>query len=187
VSRAATVEGSERLRLFCALRLPEETVDGIVAWQVRALAEVPGTRVVARENLHATLAFLGHRPESELEAIVGALRGAAEAAEPARLSLHGYRETRSVGMLTFDDEDGRAAALARDLHERLAALGAYEPERRRWLPHVTVLRFRERPRLKPELPALEPFAPSDAAAYLSRLRPGGAQYEVLESVALGGR
>jgi 2'-5' RNA ligase len=187
VSRAATVEGSERRRLFCALRLPEEILDGIVAWQARALAEVPETRVVARENLHATLAFLGHRPESELEAIVGALRDAAEAAEQPRFSLHGYRETRSVGMLTFDDEDGRAGALAFDLHERLEALGVYEPERRRWLPHVTVLRFRERPHLRPELPALEPFAPSDAAAYLSRLRPGGAQYEVLESVALGGR
>ena len=34
---------------------------------------------------------------------------------------------------------------------------------------------------------LEPFVSSDAAVYLSRLRSGGAQYEVLESVALGGR
>ena len=91
-------------------------------------------------------------------------------------------------MLTFDDEDGRAAALAADLHERLAALGVYEPRApRTWLPHVTVLRFRERPRLQPALPELEPFVPSDAAVYLSRLRPGGAQYEVLESVAVGGR
>jgi 2'-5' RNA ligase len=90
-------------------------------------------------------------------------------------------------MLTFDDADGRAAALAVDLHERLAALGVYEPERRKWLPHVTVLRFRKRPRLQPVLPELEPFMPSDAAAFLSRLRPSGAQYEVLESMAVGGR
>ena len=90
-------------------------------------------------------------------------------------------------MLTCDDDGGRAAALADDLQERLAALGVYERERRRWLPHVTVVRFRERPRLQPAPPALEPFAPSDAAAYLSRLRPGGAQYEVLESVEVGGR
>jgi 2'-5' RNA ligase len=73
------------------------------------------------------------------------------------------------------------------VHARLEALGVYEPERREWLPHVTVLRFRERPRLRPRLPDLEPFMPSDAAVYLSRLRPGGAQYEVLESVLLGGR
>jgi 2'-5' RNA ligase len=187
VSRAATVESGERLRLFLALRLPDEILDRLVAWQRRELADVPKTRVVPRENLHATLAFLGHRPVDEFGEILEALRGAAEAAEQPLLSLRGYRETRSVGMLTFDEEDERAGALARDLHARLEALGVYEPERRKWLPHVTVLRFRERPRLQPQLPVLEPFAPSDAAAYLSRLRPGGAQYEVLESVALGGR
>jgi 2'-5' RNA ligase len=187
VSRAATVESGERLRLFLALRLPDGILDRLVDWQCRELGDVPNTRVVRRENLHATLAFLGHRPADELDGILGALRGAAEAAERPLLSLHGYRETRSVGMLTFGDEGERAGALAHDLHARLEALGVYERERRRWQPHVTVLRFRERPRLQPELPVLEPFAPSDAAAYLSRLRPGGAQYEVLESMALGGR
>ena len=85
------------------------------------------------------------------------------------------------------DGDVHSEPLARDLHARLQALGVYKPERREWLPHVTVIRFRRRPRLQPPLPELEPFVPSDAAVYLSRLRPGGAQYEVLESVALGGR
>jgi 2'-5' RNA ligase len=183
----ASVEGDERLRLFLALLLPPATLDAIVSWQGEALADVHGVRVVPRENLHLTMAFLGHRPAAELEPIAGVLREAAERGEPVRLSLRGYRETRSVGMLTFDDESGRAAALAADLHARLEALGVYEPERRRWLPHVTVARFRERPRLQPALPSLEPFVPSDAAAYLSRLRPGGAQYEVLESMRVGGR
>jgi 2'-5' RNA ligase len=148
---------------------------------------MPEVRPLPAEHLHVTLAFLGHRPVEELDAILEALREAAARAEPPLLSLRGYRETRSVGMLTFDDADGRAAALAVDLHERLAALGVYELERRKWLPHVTVLRFRKRPRLQPVLPDLEPFMPSDAAAFLSRLRPSGAQYEVLESMAVGGR
>jgi len=162
-------------------------LDGLVAWQREALADVPRIRPVPRDHLHVTLVFLGHRPARELESILGALREAAASAEPSRLAVRGYRETRSVGMLTCDDEGGRAAALADDLQERLAALGVYERERRRWLPHVTVVRFRERPRLQPAVPALERFVPSDAAAYLSRLRPGGAQYEVLESVEVGGR
>ena len=186
MTAAASFEGDERIRLFCALRLPEQTLDGLVVWQRAALA-VQGIRPVPREHLHVTLAFLGHRPAGELEGITGALRGAAARAEPPRLAVRGYRETRSVGMLTCDDEDGRAAALASDLQLRLEALGVYELERRKWLPHVSVVRFRERPRLRPSLPALEPFVPSDAAAYLSRLRPGGAQYEVLESVEVGGR
>ena len=187
MSAAASFEGDERVRLFCALRLPERTLDGLVAWQREALAGVPSVRPVPREHLHITLAFLGHRPAGELEAILGALREAAAQVERPRLAARGYRETRSVGMLTCDDEGGRAAALADDLQERLVALGVYERERRRWLPHVTVVRFRKRPRLQPAPPALEPFVPSDAAAFLSRLRPGGAQYEVLESVEVGGR
>ena len=157
-------------------------VDRIVSWQERELRG----RVVPRDNLHATLAFLGWRPAGDLDGVVGALRDAASAARGLRFVLRGYRETRSVGMLTFDDEDGRGGAFANDLHGRLEALRVYRREARPWLPHVTVLRFRERPRLRPELPELEPFSPSDAAVYLSRLRPSGAQYEVLESVALGG-
>jgi RNA 2',3'-cyclic 3'-phosphodiesterase len=137
-------------------------------------------------NLHVTLAFLGSRPAGDLAGVAAALRDAAAGARSPRFALRGYRETRSVGMLTFDDEDGRGAGLAGDLFGRLEALGVYRREARAWLPHVTVLRFRERPRLRPELPELEPFSPSDAAVYLSRLRPSGAQYEVLESVGLGG-
>jgi 2'-5' RNA ligase len=187
VNLPASFGSDERVRLFCALRLPAETVERLVSWQRGAFAGVPGVRVLPAGNLHVTLAFLGHRPVGDLEAIVGALHEVSARAVRPLLSLRGYRETRSVGMLTFDDEDGRATSLAADLHGRLEALGVYEPERRRWLPHVTVLRFRERPRLRPALPELEPFVTSDAAAYLSRLRPGGAQYEVLESVAVGGR
>ncbi len=89
-------------------------------------------------------------------------------------------------MLVLDDEEGRAGALAADLHGRLERLGVYRREGRPWLPHVTVARFRARPGLQPGLPPVRTFVPSDAAAYLSRLRPSGAQYDVLESVALGG-
>jgi RNA 2',3'-cyclic 3'-phosphodiesterase len=162
-------------------------VERLVAWQQRTFAGMREVRPLPGDHLHVTLAFLGHRPVEELEAIFAALRESASRAQRPRLSLRGYRETRSVGMLTLDDDEGRATALAAHLHERLEALGVYERERRRWLPHVTVLRFRRRPRLRPDLPELEPFSPSDAAAYLSRLRPGGAQYEVLESMAVGGR
>ena len=70
------------------------------------------------------------------------------------------------------------------MQAELAELGVYRLENRDWLPHVTVLRFRDRPRLQPPLPELGPFAPSGAAAFLSRLHPSGAVYEVLESFPL---
>ena len=155
----------------------------IASWQQRELSG--RGRIVSPSNLHVTLAFLGARPAGELPAIAAALRiAAADAGEP-RLRLRGYRETRSVGMLTFDDEEGRAVSLAERLHGRLEELGVYRREARPWLPHVTVLRFRERPRLDPPLPALAEVSPSDAAVYSSVLRSGGAQYEALEVVPLG--
>jgi RNA 2',3'-cyclic 3'-phosphodiesterase len=137
-------------------------------------------------NLHVTLAFLGSRPESDLEPVASAVRDAAARAERPELEVRAYRETKSVGMLVCDDRDGRAAALADDVFGRLEALGVYERERRAWLPHVTVTRFDRPLRLDPDLPEVGPFSPSDAAVYLSRLHPSGAQYEVLESFGLGG-
>jgi RNA 2',3'-cyclic 3'-phosphodiesterase len=181
-----SVGGDERIRLFLALRFPDDALDGIVRWQVESLA---GLRVVPREALHITLAFLGHRPTAELDGILGELRAAAAAASPdLRLTPTRYRETRSVAMLVLDDEGGRAAAFAGDLQKRLERLGVYRRESRPWLPHLTVARFREPPRRGLEPPDMGTYVlvPSDAAAYLSRLHPNGAQYEILESVALGG-
>jgi 2'-5' RNA ligase len=177
------VSGDERLRLFLALRLPDAILDDIERWQ---RAELTGVRVVPREHLHVTLAFLGHRPAGELEAIVDVLRRGAAGAGEIRLAPGRYRETRSVGMLVLEDEGGHAALLAGIIQEQLEQIGVYRREARPWLPHLTVARWRERPRLRLGPPATGTFVPSDAAAYLSRLRPDGARYEVLESVALGG-
>ncbi len=183
MTSSGTVEGDARVRLFCALTLPDDVLDRLVAWQ--AWLEPGPARLVPRENLHLTLAFLGHRPAGEVEAVAAALRGAAGAAVPIVLHERRYRETRSVGMLVFD-EDGAGRALAEDLAGRLQRLGVHEPERRAWLPHLTVVRFRTPPRLSPPLPGLGPVVPSGAAVYLSRLRATGAEYVVVQKVGLGG-
>lgn len=171
----------DQLRLFCALRLPDETIEHVVAWQT---AHLTGARPVDRANLHVTLAFLGPRPARELPAIARELAAAAAGTAPIVFGALRYRETRSVGMVVLSDEGGAATALAADLAGRLGRLGVYRLEQRAWLPHVTVARFRERPGLAPPPPALGRVSPSDAAVYSSVLRPAGAQYRILESVAL---
>lgn len=181
MTSAGSVGGDDRLRLFLALQLPSPTLDVLEAW---AEAELHGGRLVPRDHLHVTLAFLGSRPERELEGIVGALREAAGEAGPIAFAAMRWRETRAVGMIVLRDVSGEAARLAGRLHVLLAKIGVYRPEARPWLAHVTVLRFRERPRLDPPLPAMGTFVPSGAAAYLSRLHPSGARYEVLASVSL---
>jgi len=181
MTSAGSVGGDDRLRLFLALQLPAPVLDVLERWQS---AQLRGGRPVPREQLHVTLAFLGSRPASDLAAVIGALRETTRDAAPITLEPRAWRESRSVGMIVLDDRGARAAALAARLHTRLADLGVHRPERRRWLPHVTVLRFRARPRLDPPLPEMGTFVPSGAAAYLSRLHPSGARYEVLERVSL---
>ena len=182
MTSAGSVGGDERLRLFLALELPPATLDDLTAW---GSANLSGGRIVAREHLHVTLAFLGSRPAAEVDPIVRVLRDAVAAGpEPIVLEPTRWREARSVGMLVLADHDGTATRLAGRCHAGLEALGVYRPEARPWLPHVTLLRFRERPRLDPPMPTTGTFVPSDAAAFLSRLHPTGARYEVLERVSL---
>jgi RNA 2',3'-cyclic 3'-phosphodiesterase len=184
VTAAASVPGDERFRLFCALQLPDDTVERLVAWQQEL---PPGAyRLVPPGNLHVTLAFLGSRPAGDVPGVAAALREAAGRARPAVLRAEWYRRTRSVGMLTLGDEDGRAAALTADLAGRLEAIGLYRRESRPWLAHVTVVRFRAQPRLIVEPPDLGEIESVRAALYRSVLRSEGAQYAILESVALGG-
>jgi 2'-5' RNA ligase len=181
------VAGDGRIRLFCALQLPEDALDRLVEWQARELPGAAG-RVVPRANLHVTLAFLGHRPEGELPGILEALR-AASALAPAGIELRPvrYRETRSVGMIVLDDPSGAATALAEDVQGRLEALGAYRRERRKWLPHLTVLRFRTAAGLRPAVANRCSIHVVRSALYRSSLGHGGARYDALEKAALGGR
>ena len=158
-----------------------------MVWQERQLGRSAGKlRIVPPANLHVTLAFLGSTDAAQLSQVVDALRRACAGGEPPVLTALRYRETRSVGMIELTDDKSRAERLATRLWEGLERLGVYEHESRKWRPHVTVARFRERPRLSPPVPDLGRVVPSDAAVMISRLRPGGAQYEVFESVSLGG-
>jgi 2'-5' RNA ligase len=173
----------DRIRLFCALQLPDETLDELVAWQALSL---PRGRFVPRENLHVTLAFLGSRPADEVPAILDELRAASAAARPAELRPVRYRETRSVGMIVLDDPGGAATALAAELAERLQRLGVYRREARPWLPHVTVLRFKEGAGVAPEVTNIRSVHVVRSALYRSSLAPAGARYDALETAALGG-
>jgi RNA 2',3'-cyclic 3'-phosphodiesterase len=185
VNLPASVEGRDRLRLFCALRLPDETIERLLAWQREALPDREGLRPIRREQMHVTLAFLGTRPITDVPAVSTALEEACDGVEMPSLTPRRYRETRSVGMIVLDDEGERATRLAERLHKRLERARVYQREKRKWLPHLTVMRFRTPPKLRLEPPDLGAFSPSEAAVYHSLLRPGGAQYEVLQTVALG--
>ncbi|HEY2326174.1 MAG TPA: RNA 2',3'-cyclic phosphodiesterase [Gaiellaceae bacterium] len=183
-ARTGSVERDGHIRLFCGLQLADDTLDCLTDWQTVNLA---AGRIVPRENLHITLAFLGDRPSGDVTAVAGALQAASAEAGELDLAVRGYRETRSVGMVTLEDRGGAATRLAEGLQSRLEGVGVFRREGRAWLPHITVLRFRERAGLHREAPNMCSINAVRAALYRSLLGSGGASYEVLESVVLGGR
>jgi 2'-5' RNA ligase len=180
-----SVGGGARLRLFCALQLGPDTVECIAAWQRATLPAA--VRAVPSENLHVTLAFLGHRPADDVPRVAAELRAAAAHAQVPSFAVRRYRETPGVGMLVLEDEGMIGAAFATELQERLERLGVYRREGRPWLPHVTVFRTRKRAGLRLEPPNTCSIHVVRSALYRSSPGPGGARYDALDTAALGGR
>lgn len=185
---------SPRARLFVALDLPDELREGIVAWGREALAD-PALRPVAPEALHVTLAFLGHRPEEEIEAIAEVVRertGPApwvELLDPEQRPPRGRARLYALPVLSPGAE-----ALQAGVAQGLAEKGFYEHEKRPFWPHVTVARVRPEGRgsRRPAVVENPPEKLSEAricrrmTLYRSVLQPTGARYVPLAQVQLPG-
>jgi 2'-5' RNA ligase len=173
------------MRVFVGYPVPADAASSLAAWPEEAPA-LEGARLVPASNLHLTVAFLGSIAERDAERVGAVVRDAARGVPRPRFVTTGFRATRSVGMVVLRDETDTGTTLAGRVQERLEALRVYTRERRPWLPHITVTRWKERPaRVRTYVPVME-IVPSEIAVYLSVLRVGGAQYDVLESAALGG-
>jgi 2'-5' RNA ligase len=189
---------SPRARLFVALDLPEKVRQEIDAWGREASAD-PGLRPVPAENLHITLAFLGYRPEKEVEAIGEAVRESVgpaplvELLDPVQRPPRGRARLYALPVLSPGTESLQAG-----LEQRLVEGGFYKPEKRPFWPHVTLARVRpqargsRRPAEIADPPGKLPEALSEAffgvrlSLYRSVLLPSGAQYVPLAQVELPG-
>lgn len=184
--------------MFVALDLPEAVRAGIEAWGAAELTD-PALRPVPAENLHVTFAFLGFRPEKEVEAIAAAV---AESGGPAPLvELHDPvpRPPRGRARLyALPAVSPGAELLQAGLQERLVEGGFYEPEKRPFWPHVTVARVRAEGRGSRRSAAVQrrpgPLPQELSQAFLgvrmtlyrSELKPTGARYVPLAQIELPG-
>lgn len=93
------------------------------------------------ENLHLTLKFLGETPPGRLEAIRAALLRAASAAAPFGIAASGCGAFASRGEKTvwLGFDGAGLAELASSVDAQLAREG-FAPERRAFVPHVTLAR-----------------------------------------------
>jgi RNA 2',3'-cyclic 3'-phosphodiesterase len=195
---AAERSKKPRVRLFVALDLPDDVREGIAGWGEGALAD-PVLRPVRPESLHITLAFLGSRPEEEVEPIAEVVRGSigpapwVELLDPVQRPERGRARLYALPALSPGAE-----VLQAGLAQVLGEAGFYEPEKRPFWPHVTVARVRpeargsRRPAVVSDPPGKLPEGLSEVflgvrlALYRSELQPTGALYVPLAQVKLPG-
>ena len=189
---------SPRARLFVALDLPEEVREAIVAWGREELVD-PALRPVAPESLHVTLAFLGYRPEKEIDRIAAVAQENAGPAPRIELFDPVQRPPRGRARIyALPVVSPGAEALQEGVEQGLAEAGFYKPEKRPFWPHVTVARVRpeargsRRPAVVSEPPGpipeelQEPRISVRMRLYRSVLQSSGACYVPLAQVELPG-
>jgi 2'-5' RNA ligase len=170
-------------RLFAAIDLPDETKDQILSLRGD---DLPPGRWSRREGLHLTLHFIGDVPEAVARAYQRVLTQVEVAAFDLRI--------QEVGQFPINDRPRVIWAGVqntpdlRALHEAVG--GALESEgfireRRRFQPHITLMRFRKPIRRGVASRWLsahvdfyaEPFRVEQFALYESELKPSGAEYK----------
>lgn len=187
---------SPRVRLFIALDLPESVRAGIVRWGRESLTD-PALRPLGEDSLHITLAFLGYRPERDIETLASVV-GATTATGP-RIELGDPVPLPPKGrprLFALPAESPGAISLQAGLEERLVKKRLYKPEKRPFWPHVTLARVRREKRgsTRPApvsrvpgalpKPLREAFGAVRITLYRSQLQPQGARYTPLAQVEL---
>jgi 2'-5' RNA ligase len=199
-------------RLFVAVDLPASEREELAAWgreAVRAVAGLsesrspPPLRAIDIASIHLTLCFLGSRPVGEVEVAAAVLPACAAHACELEIGAPLWlprRRPQALAVAVQDEPEGELERLQAQLRDRLAAATAWEPERRRFRPHVTVVRVRGGSRRRrgaragldsaaltavslPATPRLR-FMAETLTLYRSVLDPAGARYEPLAGCRL---
>ena len=172
------------IRSFVALPVPARQREQLAAYLAACSLVEPGLSWVPAENLHLTLRFLGSRTPEVLEALdaqLKDLRWPSFDLGVAGLSTFGGKRARLV-WLGLEVGLAAALALAGEVERRCQAIGV-APEERRFRPHVTLARARDRRGIEvPELPPaprLPIWTADRLVLFRSRLGSGPARYEEL--------
>ncbi len=172
----------------------------LVASRARADGAARGMlRLLDPSSMHVTLCFLGSRPVGEVDVLADAL--SACPARPFELAVGAPwwlppRRARALAV-EVHDRSGELARTQERVSAALAGASSWQPERRRFRPHITLARVRHggrghrandraaRAQPLPATPRLS-FTPDAIVLYRSWLAPQGASYEAIVRCALAG-
>ncbi len=139
----------EQVRSFIAIKLPDELKLGLVQLQARLkLGEPPPVKWVDPHGIHLTLKFLGNVPVDRIGDITRAIEEAARGISPFHLEVKDlgvFPNLRrvQVAWVGMSGQVDRLCQLQQRIESELAPLG-FAPESRRFTPHLTLARLRDR-------------------------------------------
>ena len=139
----------EQVRCFIAIGLPDEIKDGLSNLQAQLkTGDQPGVKWVDPYGIHLTLKFLGNVAVDRIEPITGAMEEASQGIPPFRLKVEGLGVFPSLSRVQVvwvgvSGEVDKLAQFQQRLESNLAGLG-FAPEKRRFTPHLTLARLRDR-------------------------------------------
>jgi len=174
------------MRVFAAVEIPEDVRAAVAAAARELFRDVRDAKLVARENLHVTIRFLGEVKERDLDAVLVAARESASASTSSRAEVRGFgafpnARRPSVVWAGVDDPTGTTSRLEAEMSRRVEPLG-FLREARPFAPHVTVARLR-RPRSSLRLvgssPGFGSLAIETFTVFSSELTPRGSRYTAL--------
>jgi 2'-5' RNA ligase len=126
------------LRLFVAIDLEFALRQALF----RLAGGLPGARWIPFENYHLTLRFLGEMPghrAEELDMALAALRGRSFTLQLGGVGVH-EKAGRSVALWAGVERNPALEHLQAKIETAVQRIG-FEPERRRFSPHVTLARL----------------------------------------------
>lgn len=160
------------MRLFIALRPPEEVIEHLQDYLQPRIDAGAGVRWSDPDQLHVTLAFMGAAPGGRLDDMVDAVIEAAGRRQPFELTIRSAGcfpdvPTARVLWCGLDDPAGALPGLAHGIRSACNRAGA-APQGGPFRGHVTVARFRRPTEATRWVRALEPYVgptwPADEVA-----------------------
>jgi 2'-5' RNA ligase len=184
------------MRAFIAVNIAADVLSAIDTRVESIKGRVRGARWVAPVNRHLTLRFLGETDEKVLSALADSAHSVCGKHESFTVDVRGigfFPSAKKPRILWAGiTEPPRILGRLQKELEEVARRHGFEPERRRFSPHLTLARFR-RPQYDPALielaGELEAYAfgvspVEETVLYQSILKPQGAEYKVLQRFPL---
>ncbi len=179
-----------RKRLFVAVDLPDDLADDLTRFQ----AGMPGARWTDPDQMHLTLRFVGEVDGLVFRDVLGGLEEISAPPFTASLAGFGHFPPRGQPKALWAGVDAGALEPLRELKravDRAVRVPGVEPERRKYVPHITIARLDGTPteRVARFLAAnslyrSEPFTVDAFHLYSSKLHHSGAVHTLEASYSL---